>query len=363
MTSGERIPAAVLGATGAVGQRIVALLSGHPRFRPAELLASPASAGSPYGEAAGWILDVPLPEEAARTPVEAVGEAVPDADLVFSALPSEVAGPVEEEYADAGKLVVTNARDHRMDPDVPLVVPEVNPDHMALLEGQGRREGGGIVANPNCTTIGLVMALAPLAASFDLRDVQVVTMQAISGGGYDGVPGLEIQDNVVPHIPGEEEKLGREPHKILGSLEHGRDGAGPRVARAGFRLSAQCNRVSVVDGHLQSVSVRFGPDRRPADLEEIREAWRAFRGEPQELGLPTAPDRPIQYLAGDRAPQPRLHRTAGNGMTVSVGRLRPCEVLDVRFVTLSHNTLRGAAGGAVLVAELADARRGAGAGR
>lgn len=358
MSPAGRVPVAVLGATGAVGQRVVDLLSGHPRFRPAELLASGASAGVPYGDAVDWILGSPLPEEAEGVRVGAVGEPV-ESELVFSALPSGVAGPVEDEHADAGKLVITNARDHRMDPDVPLVVPEVNPDHLALLGRQGRPEGAGIVANPNCSAIGLVMALAPLVDAFDVRDVQVVTMQAISGGGYAGVTGLEIQDNVVPFIPGEEEKLGREPHKILGTLETGGGAESPRVSPSGLRVSAQCNRVSVLDGHLQSVSVRFGEDGRPRDLEAMRGAWREFAGLPQELGLPTAPERPVRYLDGDRSPQPRLHREAGGGMTVSVGRLGPCEVLDARFVTLSHNTVRGAAGGAVLVAELVLARRGA----
>lgn len=351
MTAAEQVPAAVLGATGIVGQRLVHLLADHPWLRPAELLASEDSAGEPYSDATKWVLDDPIPEAVAATPVRAVGAGV-DSDLVFSALPSGVAGPAERRYAEAGGLVVTNAGDHRMDPDVPLVVPEVNADHLTLAERQRREGGGRIVANPNCSAIGLVLALAPLAETFGLSDVDVVTMQALSGAGLPGVAGLEIQDNVIPHVGGEEEKLKREPHKILGSLDPG-DGDGPTtVEPASVRVSPQCNRVAVSDGHLQSVSVRFedGTDR-PVDLDRVREAWNAYSGLPQELDLPSAPGRPVRYLPGKSAPQPGRHRRAGRGMTVTVGRLQPCTVHDVRFVTLSHNAVRGAAGGAILTAE------------
>lgn len=350
MSRRRAVPAAVLGATGAVGQRLVRRLADHPWLRPAELLASEASAGVPYAEAAPWVLDRPPPAEVRGRAVRPVGADV-DSEVVFSALPSGVAGPVEEDYAGAGRLVVTNARDHRMDPDVPLVVPEVNPDHLALAERQRHPGGGRIVANPNCSAIGLVLPLAPLAEAFGIHDVQVVTMQAISGAGHPGVSGLDIQDNVIPRIGGEEEKLGREPHKILGSLHAGDDGGAVRVEPAEMRVSAQCNRVPVVDGHLQAVSVRLGTGG-PTDPDRVRRAWREYRGAERARGLPSAPERPLRYEAGENAPQPRRHRTAGGGMTVTVGRLRSCPVLDVRFVTVSHNTVRGAAGGAILTAEL-----------
>lgn len=341
----ERIPVAVLGATGTVGQRFVALLEGHPWFEIKALTASERSAGRAYGEAVNWVQAVPLPSRIARLRV--LPSAPPlDCPVVFSALDAAVAKDIEASFARSGALVISNARSHRMEPDVPLLVPEVNSDHLALAHRQDFG-GGGIVTNPNCSTIGLVLALKPLVDAFGVQALHVVTLQAISGGGLPGVASYEILDNVVPYIGGEEEKIERETCKILGALRpHG-------VEPADIVISAQCNRVPVVDGHTLCVSVGL---KRPATLDEVRRAWETFTAEPQELGLPTAPSRPICYLPGERDPQPRLHRELGGGMAVSVGRLRACKLLDFRFVALSHNTLRGAAGGAVLAGELAVAR-------
>lgn len=341
-----RIPVAVLGATGTVGQRFVQLLAGHPWFEVAAVTASERSHGRPYGEAVRWLLEAPLPPEVARLPVLATAPEF-DCPLVFSALDGSIAGPAESAFAAAGHLVVSNASSHRMDPDVPLVVPEVNPEHLGLAQ---RRVGGGagaILTNPNCSTIGLVLTLKPLADLFGLRRVLVTTLQALSGAGLPGVPGIQALDNAIPFIGGEEDKLEAEPLKILGVL--GDDGVVP----ADLAISAHCNRVAVLDGHLECVSVAIEEDVASEDLVE---AWRRFAGEPQRLGLPSAPRPPI--LVADQAdrPQPRLDRSAGAGMAVTVGRVRRCAVLDHKYVLLSHNTVRGAAGGSILLAELALAR-------
>lgn len=346
MTVTGKIPIAVLGATGSVGQRMVALLDRHPWFRLSSVTASERSSGRPFGEAVRWLLPTPIPEEAAHMTVGATGPALEER-LLFSALDASVAGSVEAEYASRGHAVVSNARNHRMDPDVPLLVPEVNPDHLDLVAGQSFG-GGAIIANPNCSTIGLVLALSPLHEAFGVERVNVVTLQAVSGAGIPGVSSLQIVDNIIPFISGEEEKLETEPLKILGKLEDG------RVAPAAMILSAQCNRVPVLDGHTLCVSVTLG---RAATAEEIIDAWSSFRGEPVTLGLPSAPPRPVVYVDGPDSPQPRLHRDLGNGMAVAVGRLRPCPLLEWKFVTTSHNTIRGAAGGALLCAELAVARQ------
>jgi aspartate-semialdehyde dehydrogenase len=350
MGSPKRIPVAVLGATGAVGQRFVALLADHPWFEVAALTASDRSAGRPYAEAVRWVQASPLPAVAGRLTVAPSEPAsAPGCPLVFSALDAAAAGPVERAFADAGCLVVSNARNHRMEPDVPLVVPEVNGDHLALLERQRRsRPGGGAIAtNPNCSTIGLVLAVKPLLDAFGVHTVHVVTMQAVSGAGLPGVASLEILDNLIPLIAGEEEKIETESRKIFGSLEG--DGIVPRALKVG----AQCNRVPVLDGHTLCISV--GLDRRAA-LEEVRAAFEGFTAEPQALHLPSAPSRPVHYLERPDAPQPRLHRDIDGGMATLVGRLRACPVLDYRFVALSHNTLRGAAGGSILVGEQIVAR-------
>jgi aspartate-semialdehyde dehydrogenase len=268
------------------------------------------------------------------------------AEILFSALDASVAGPVEEDCAASGHLVVSNAKSHRMDPDVPLLVPEVNPDHLGLLAAQSFG-GGGIVTNPNCSTIGLVLALKPLHDAFGVRRVHVVTLQAVSGAGLPGVSSLQALDNVIPFISGEEEKLEAEARKIFGQLKGG------VIEPADLIVGAQCNRVPVVDGHTLCVSVELAG---APSLERIREAWDTFVAEPQRLGLPSAPPRPVVYLDGDDVPQARLHRDAGKGMASTVGRLRPCPILGHKFVTVSHNTVRGAAGGSLLCAELLVAR-------
>jgi aspartate-semialdehyde dehydrogenase len=338
-----KIPVAVLGATGSVGQRFVALLAEHPWFEVRALAASERSAGKTYAEAVDWVQAGPVPAGAAGMEIAgATPEEVTGCPLVFSSLDAAVAGPVEEAFARAGCVVVSNARSHRMDADVPLLVPEVNAEHLALAQRQ--RGPGMILTNPNCSTIGLVLALKPLADVFGVAEVHVVTMQALSGAGLPGVPGMRAVDNVVPFIGGEEEKMESETLKILGRL----DGEG--IVPADVRVSASCNRVAVIDGHLQCVSVRL---RTRASADDVRRAWIAFEGEPQRLRLPSAPVPVLHWLPEEDAPQPRLHRDLGRGMAASVGRLRRCNVLDWKFVTLSHNTVRGAAGGALLVAELA----------
>lgn len=363
-----KIPVAVLGATGSVGQRFVSLLAGHPWFQIAALTGSKRSAGRPYGEAVSWMQEEPLPSTAADLTVVATEPGLP-APLVFSALGGDIAGPLESELAGAGHLVVSNARSHRMDPDVPLVVPEVNPDHLELVHRQGRGdEHGAILTNPNCSTIGLVMALAPLAAAFGVERVSVVTLQATSGAGIPGVPSMALLDNVIPYIPGEEEKMEVETRKILGRLATGDSALGdaqagngePRIEPAAITVSAQANRVPVVDGHTLCVSValtrrpeRDGERGRELDSDALATAFDGFIGEPQRRRLPSAPRRPVRVTDRPEGPQPRLDRRRDGGMAVTVGRIRPCPLLDARFVALVHNTLRGAAGGALLLAELA----------
>jgi aspartate-semialdehyde dehydrogenase len=346
MARDNRIPVGVLGATGSVGQRFIQLLVRHPWFRVVAVTASERSEGKPYGEAARWVQDDPLPPEIASLTVLPT-EPGPEVRIVFSALDSSVAGPAETAFAEAGVMVVSNSKNHRMDRDVPLLVPEVNPDHLALLKQQSFPEGGGIVTNPNCSTIGLVIPLRALHDAFGVDRVSVVTLQALSGAGLPGVASMEILDNVVPFISGEEEKLETETRKILGTLN------GARIRDAEIRVSAQCTRVPVLDGHLEMVSVGLEQDASP---EEVGEVLAAFRSAPQELGLPSAPARPIHVLAGRDHPQPRLHRDLEGGMAVSVGRIRPCPLLSIRMAVLSHNTIRGAAGGALLCAELAAAQ-------
>ncbi len=336
----------ILGATGAVGQTFVALLDGHPQFEITALAASERSAGRPYCEAASWIGAREMPEAVAgREVVLAEPEALGGCDFVFSGLDAAAAADLEHRFAEAGIPVISNARTHRMDPAVPLLIPEVNPDHTALLDGQAAP--GWIVTNPNCSTVGLVMALRPLVDAFGVEAVQVVTMQALSGAGYPGVSALDALGNVVPFIPGEEEKLAAEPLKLLGTLD------GDHVRPADITISAQCTRVPVLDGHLECVSVKFSTPVSPA---EVAEALASFEPPPEVRGLPTAPARPIRVFEDERFPQPRRHAEAGGGMQVSVGRVRACPVLGVKFVVLSHNTVRGAAGGAVLNAELLQAQ-------
>jgi aspartate-semialdehyde dehydrogenase len=344
----EKIRVGVLGATGTVGQRFVTLLDRHPWFELVALTASERSAGKPYADSVTWVQGVPPSDRVADMAVLPT-EPIEDCPLVFSALDAGVAGPIEEAMASAGHFVVSNARNHRMDPLVPLMVPEVNPDHLDLVSVQQFEHGGGaIVTNPNCSTIGLVLALKPLQDAFGLDAVHVVTLQAVSGAGLPGVPSYAILDNVIPFIAGEEEKMEAETRKILGTL------SADAVQPVDLAVSAQCTRVPVVDGHTACVSVRL---RRETGPDEIVAAWREFVSDPQALQLPSAPARPILYFDREDAPQPRLHRDLQAGMSVAIGRLRPCPLLGWKFVALSHNTVRGAAGGALLVAELAVARQ------
>jgi aspartate-semialdehyde dehydrogenase len=340
-----RIEVGVLGATGMVGQQFINQLAGHPWFDLVWLAASERSEGKRYADAAPWRLDTPIPEGIADRTVEA---ATPGRGprLVFSALDAAVAGDLERAFADAGHLVVSNARNHRMDPAVPLLVPEVNSDHLALLRAQARRGGkGAIVTNPNCSTVVLTMALAPLRP-FGLRSCLVSTMQAVSGAGYPGVASLDIIGNVIPFISGEEEKIETETRKILGSVK------GETVEMHPVAVSAHTNRVPVVDGHTETVTVAL---QNGTSAGELRAAFEGFCGAPQRLRLPSAPERPLLYMDEPNRPQPRFDAGRGRGMTVCVGRLRPCPVLGWKFVALGHNTVRGAAGAALLNAELMQA--------
>jgi aspartate-semialdehyde dehydrogenase len=343
-----RIPVGILGATGIVGQRFIQLLENHPWFEVAWLAASERSEGKPYGEAARWKLATPMPPRIAAVRVsEADPKEAPR--LVFAALDATIAKELEPRFAAAGKVVITNSSALRMNDDVPLLIPEVNADHLALIDSQSwRKHGGFVVTNPNCSAIGLVMALSPLR-QFGIEKVMAVTMQAVSGAGYPGVASLDILGNVIPYIGSEEEKMERESKKLLGT----RNGAG--IKMAGFAMSAQCNRVGVEDGHTESVSVAF--EQKPT-AEEIVHAWddsattSAIRG----LNLPSAPSQPVIYDRGIDRPQPKLDVNRGSGMSATVGRLRPCGVLDWKFTVLSHNTIRGAAGAAILNAELLKAK-------
>ena len=343
----ERVPVAILGATGSVGQRFIQLLANHPWFRVHEVVASDRNAGKNYGAAADWRLESLVPDDVANLTVKNLGADL-ESRLLFSGLDSSVAGEAEDDYANRGCAVITNSRNHRMDIDVPLLIPEVNAEHLGAIEVQRKRRAGYIVTNPNCSVVGLAMALAPLERAFGLEAVQVTTMQAISGAGYAGVASYAILDNVIPYIGGgEEEKIETEPRKILGTWKD------DRFAEAPMTISAQVNRVPTIDGHLMTVSAKL---RNAAEIREVREAIENFSGEPQKLGLPTAPKHPIHFLDETDRPQPRLDRDRENGMAVSVGRLRHCPILDIRFVALVHNTIRGAAGAAILNAELLKAK-------
>lgn len=339
-----KIPIGILGATGMVGQRFIQSLEHHPWFEVAWLAASERSSGQAYGDAARWKLNTPIPERVAHM---RVSDATPDGapKVIFAALDTAIAKELEPKFAEAGHAVITNSSAFRMAPDVPLVIPEVNGDHLKLIEKQStrKRNGGFIATNPNCSAIGLVLALAPLHRRFGVESIFVTTMQAVSGAGYPGVASLDILGNVIPYIAKEEEKLEAETKKLLGEL---RDGS---VTDAGFKISAQCNRVAVEDGHTESVSIKL---RQFAKADEIIECWRAFRARPQELRLPTAPEQPVLYTEAPDRPQPRLDVNLGKGMSATVGRLRPCSLLDWKFTVLSHNTIRGAAGAALLNAEL-----------
>ncbi len=338
------IDVGVLGATGVVGQQFVSRLASHPWFRLTWLAASGRSEGRRYGEAVAWKLPAALPPREAGLLVNSPVSAAATPSLLFSALDSSVAGEVEEALAAAGHIVVSNARNHRMEPDVPLLVPEINPDHLELLAAQrARRRGrGAIVTNPNCSTAILTMALAPLRP-FGLRTVMVTTLQAVSGAGYPGVPAMDILGNVIPFIDGEDEKIETETRKILGGI--GERGVDPHPAV----VSAQATRVPVPNGHTMAVSVGF--ESAPS-LDEMRRAFVEFRAAPRVRGLPSAPAVPVVVCDSPARPQPRLDASSGDGMTVSIGRIRPCPISSFKFVALGDNTIRGAAGAAILNAEL-----------
>ena len=343
----KRIPVAVLGATGMVGQRFIELLQGHPWFELVAVAASERHDGRPYAQATRWRLPGELPASVANMPVvPCQPEALSGVKVAFSALPGEVAGEIELALAQAGINVFSNAKNYRMTPDVPLLIPEVNADHAAAVLEQRKRRGwsGCIVTNANCSATPLVMALKPLQQAFGVRKALVTTMQAISGAGYPGVPSYDIVDNVIPYIGGEEEKLEHETRKMLGEWQEGRG-----FIDAGIVVSAHCNRVATREGHLECASIEL---ERAASVEEIIAAWEAFTPEPQQLKLPSAPARALLYRREHDRPQTLRDRDAGNGMSVTLGRLRPCPILSYRFVLLGHNTIRGAAGGSILNAEL-----------
>ena len=339
-----KIPVGILGATGIVGQRFVQMLEHHPWFEVAWLAASDRSEGRSYAEAARWKLKTSVPSRVAEMRVSpAMPEGAPK--VIFAALDASIAAEMEPRFAAAGCAVVTNSSALRMQSDVPLVIPEVNHEHIKLIECQAwrKKSGGFVVTNPNCSAIGLVIALAPLQRAFGLDMVMAVTMQAVSGAGYPGVASLDILGNVIPYIAKEEEKMEEETRKLLGKLN------GSGIIMGAFGMSAQCNRVAVEDGHTESVSIKL---TKKAKSEEIIKAWNEFRSLPQELRLPSAPEQPVVYVTPSDRPQPRFDSDRGNGMTTTVGRLRPCGVLDWKFTVLSHNTIRGAAGAALLNAEL-----------
>ncbi|MBN1300320.1 MAG: aspartate-semialdehyde dehydrogenase [Melioribacteraceae bacterium] len=336
----NKIKVAVLGATGSVGQKFIELLSDHPWFELHEVAASGRSAGKLYKDATNWIMQSRLNDKYGNMLVKNCDTKL-ESKIVFSGLDAGVAGQIESGFAEAGYIVISNARNHRFDPDVPLIIPEVNPDHLKLVETQKTK--GCIVTNPNCSTIGLVLALKPIQDLFGIESINVVTLQAISGGGYPGVPSMDILDNAIPFISGEEEKMESEPLKILGSLN------GKTVSNAEIKISAQCNRIAVNDGHMECVQLKM---KKNADAYELKKILREFKSLPQELKLPSAPEYPIMYFDEDNYPQPKIHRNEGKGMSVSVGRLREDSLFDIKFVVLSHNTIRGAAGGTLLIAEL-----------
>lgn len=332
----------ILGATGMVGQRFIQLLAKHPQFEVTAVAASDRSQGKAYGEACSWRLTGEMPESIRSMIVQPPAPPL-DCDLVFSSLPGDIARETEGSFAAAGYPVISNSSAYRMDADVPLLIPEVNHQHLGLIARQQYPSGGFIVTNPNCSTIMLVLALAPLQASFGISSVVATTLQALSGAGYPGVASLDILDNVMPYIASEEEKIETETTKILGRF------ADDRIEPASMAVSAQCHRVNVSDGHMAAVRVKLS---RKAELSELHEVLASFSSLPQELGLHSAPRTPIVVRDEPDRPQPKLDRDAGEGMTITIGRLMPDAVLDYRFVVLSHNTIRGAAGAAILNAEL-----------
>lgn len=335
-----KIPVAILGATGAVGQKFVKLLENHPWFEVRELVASQRSSGKPYRQAVSWKQNTPIPPSVENLVVKDLDQAL-ESSILFSGLDSSVAGEAEARYAKLGHWVISNSKNHRMQANVPLVIPEINPDHFALVHHQPT--SGKIVTNSNCSTMFLAMALYPLHRRWGVKRVMVTTLQAISGAGYPGVASWDILGNVIPYISDEEEKMQTEPQKILGQFKDG------QIEMAPFRVSAMCNRVPVLEGHSESISVEL--DRKPSSLEEIGEELRRFRGLPQEKKLPFAPEQPIVVFEEPDRPQPLRDVEINRSMSCVVGRLRPCQLFDVKMNILGHNTVRGAAGAAILNAE------------
>jgi aspartate-semialdehyde dehydrogenase len=344
----QKIAVGVLGATGAVGQKFIKLLEGHPWFEVADIAASERTAGKKYREAAMWKQTTPIPPSVGDLEIR---PCTPDlrCRIVFSGLDASVAGEIESDFAAAGYVVLSNSRNHRLEPDVPLLLPELNADHLQLLPIQRRKRqsSGVIITNSNCSTMFLAMALGPLHREFTIEKAIVVTMQAVSGAGYPGVPSLDILGNVIPYIGGEEEKMEIETRKILGRFN------GSEIELADFPVSAHCNRVAVEDGHTEAVSVKLARSTTP---EAITDLLNAFCGPPQALNLPSAPERPIMVLQAPDRPQPRFDVNVAGGMATLVGRIRQCPVLDFKFTLLGHNTIRGAAGASILNAELLKAQ-------
>ena len=340
----EKIKVGILGATGMVGQRFIQLLEDHPWFEISELAASERSAGKPYEEAVDgrWKLETPIPAKAASRVVKECKPGL-DCRMVFSALDAGIAGQIEEDFAKAGYVVSTNSRNHRMDEDVPLLIPEVNAEHTAIIEQQKKKYNGKgyIVTNPNCSTIGLVLAVAPLHKKYGIKRLIVTTLQALSGAGFPGVPSLDILDNVIPFIGGEEGKMESESLKLLGTLKGG------KFVYADIKISASCNRVHVKDGHLECVSIEM--EKKPS-IDELILTLKEFNPL-KDLNLPFSPPQPIIVKEEENRPQPKYDRDLGKGMASIVGRVRECPVFDYKFLILSHNTIRGAAGAAILNAE------------
>ncbi len=335
----DNFSVAILGATGTVGQKFITLLKNHPYLKIVELVASPRSAGKLYKDACNWKQDTNIPEEIKNIKVKSTDEKL-ESKILFSGLDSSVAGAVEENYADNGHFVISNSKNHRMDEDVPIIIPEINPDHFKIIKNQTRK--GAIVTNSNCSSMFLAMALYPIYKKYGIEYVYVSTMQAISGAGFPGVSSIDILGNVVPFVSGEEEKMGIECQKILGKYENG------KIIPAAFKISAHCNRVPVFDGHTETLSIKL---KNKASVEEIKETLRDFRGLPQELSLPSAPEKPVIVFEEPDRPQPARDLWKEKGMATCVGRIRECPIADIRMVIMGHNTIRGAAGAAVLNAE------------
>ena len=335
----RKISVALLGATGTVGQKFIVLLQNHPWFEITELVASPRSAGKKYKEACSWKQDIPIPEYLSDRIVVVSGDEL-KSRILFSGMDASVAGPLEENYAAMGHIVISNAKNHRMDSDVPIIIPEVNPDHFEITRSQNYK--GAIVTNSNCVVMPMAMVLAPLQEAFGIEWVQLTSMQAVSGAGYPGVPSYDIIGNVIPFIGGEEPKVETESQKILGTIE------GDTIKPADFIVSAQCNRVPVIDGHTENLSIKF---RKKPTVEEVKRVLREWKAMPQEKKLPSAPSSPIIVFEEDNRPQPARDIWLEGGMATCVGRIRECPIGDIKMVVMCHHTVRGAAGAAILNAE------------